>query len=61
MAEAKKKQKTEPKKADQKLDHSQDYKCVGTGKSSHIKKGQELSIKGDLAEILIKKGAIELK
>ena len=38
MAEAKKKQKTEPKKADQKLDHSQDYKCVELVKVLILKK-----------------------
>ncbi len=61
MAKAKKDEKKEAKKVSTKLDPQKTYKCKGTGKSSHIKKGQEVSINGDMAQILIKKGVIELK
>lgn len=37
------------------------YECVGTGKSSHIKKDKEVKIIGKLATILLKKDAIKIK
>ena len=60
MAKAKKEEKSE-KLLTKKLDPQKTDKGVGTGKGTHIKKGQEVKLNGELAEILLKKGVIEIK
>jgi|TARA_R100000084_G_scaffold38927_1_gene15686 hypothetical protein len=52
---------TKKKQETQKLEPKKLYKCVGTGDSKHIKKGKEVEIIGELATILLKKGAIKIK